>query len=140
MASACRHSVWFGRSVGNASSPGFHWPSMHLKSTDAFKPLNCKSLVANNVHFYVKRACVFCTKYISSTGSPTICLHSLFKALQSPMVGAAAAEAQRDILFMPFPAACPNSLAHFSYLLQVGWKPDQAGTVAAHVQRCHWPA
>ena len=33
---------------------------------------------------------------ISSIGSPTICLQSLLSVLQSPMVGAAAAEAQRE--------------------------------------------
>jgi len=33
---------------------------------------------------------------ISSIGSPTICLQSLFNALQSPVVGGAAAEAQRE--------------------------------------------
>ena len=33
---------------------------------------------------------------ISSIGSPTICLQGLFNALQSPVVGGAAAEAQRE--------------------------------------------
>ena len=53
--------------------------------------LNAASGMANNL------GSPWRSQNISSIGSPTICLHSVFKALQSPKVGAAAAaEAQRE--------------------------------------------